>query len=143
MTDHERNLVRQAERFSLCDKARHDQTKQQQFDQSILSLDWPDENGKVRDYSDCGRQARKLYRSLDREHDMNEKWKLFSNALEKLNGHPELKKTLWAILEHREKSERKMRRFRIREKIFFALRIKAHAYFERRRDLANLLKIPN
>ena len=141
MTDHEKALVAKSEKWGYVDDVRHDQTKQRVFEQAFLSLDWPDENGTMRDYGEGGRQARKLYRYLDREHDMNEKWKLFSNALEKLNGHPELEKTLWAILEHREKSERKMRRFRIREKIFFALKIKASTYTMRREELKNLLQI--
>ena len=118
MTDHEKALVAQSEKWGNVNEIEHDQTKQRQFEQSFLSIDWTDENGKARDYSYGGREARKLYRKLDLPYDRMVKWKLFSAALDKLKGHPELQETLWAILEHREKSERLMRRFKIRRKIF-------------------------
>ena len=49
----------------MCDDARHDQTQQRTFERGFLSLDVPDEDGVIYDYGDCGREMRRMLRSLD------------------------------------------------------------------------------
>ena len=131
MTAHERNLVRQSEKFAAADKARHDQTRQRKFEQFFLSLDWANEEGLYIDYGDGGRQMRALVRKLDEPFWNRVRELRFWNALYRLRDYPELQKTLRAI-----------RRYRVRRKIFSALQIKANVYRERFSQLTKILKIP-
>ena len=132
MTAHERNLVRQSEKFAAANKALHDQTRQRKFEQSFLSLDWTNEEGSRFDYCDGGRQMRALVRKLDEPFWNRVRELRFWNALYKLRDYPELQTTLRAI-----------RRYRVRQKIFSALQIKANVYRERFSQLTKILKILN
>ena len=120
MTEHERNLVRRAERFARIDEVRHDQTAQRKFERTFLSLDWVGAEDSGFDYGDGGRQMRALVRKLDapwREHVREHR---FQSAMWKLRRHPELQKTLRAI-----------RHYIKCEKIFSALQIKAEVHEKR------------
>ena len=132
MTAHERNLVRQSEKFAAANKALHDQTRQQKFEQSFLSLDWTNEEGSRFDYCDGGRQMRALVRKLDEPFWNRVRELRFWNALYKLRDYPELQTTLRAI-----------RRYRVRRKIFSALQIKAETYRKRFFQVTKILKILN
>ena len=134
MTAHERNLVRQAEKFAAANKALHDQTRQQKFEQSFLSLDWADEEGSGFDYGDGGRQMRALVRKLDEPYWNRVRELRFRRALYALRKYPELQTTLLAI--------RRLRNLP-RRKIFSALQIKANVYRERFSQLTKILKILN
>ena len=120
------------------DEARHDRTRQRLFEQSMVSLDHPDENGDLYDYGDCNRAARRMFRELDaeyrekviepyREHQRN---LAFWRALHALKDYPELQTTLRAI-----------RRYRVREKIFSALKIRGETYEKRLFRVREILKI--
>ncbi|MBQ4198335.1 MAG: hypothetical protein II649_00490 [Kiritimatiellae bacterium] len=130
MTQRERNLVRRSEKFAKANECVHDKTLQRRFELRFLSLDCPDANGDMRDYGDCGRAARRLFASLDEPFRRHVRELRFREALRKLERHPELQKTLVAI-----------RRFRQRQKIFSALKIKANVYRERFSQLTKLLEI--
>ena len=96
----------------------------------MLSLDRPDANGNLRDYGDCGRAARRMFRELDAAYHEHIREMRFWNALYRLRDYPELQKTLRAI-----------RRYRVRQKIFSALQIGAGTYRERFSQLTQILKI--
>lgn len=133
MTAHERNLVRQSEKFAKCDEVRHDKTQQRQFEQNFYSLEWALDEMTGFDYGDGGRQMRALVRKLDEPFWNRVRELRFRRALYALRKHPELQTTLLAI-----------RRFRNlpRRKIFSALQIKANVYRERFSQLTKILKIP-
>ena len=123
-------LVERSERFAAAEEARRAQTRQGRFEAGFLSLDWIDAKGDLRDYGDCGRAERQLFRQLDtpfREHVRELRWWRAMNALK---GRPKLQRTLRAI-----------RRHRVREKIFSALKIGAGTYRERFSQLTQILKI--
>ena len=107
MTAREKNLVRRAERFAAANACAHDQTRQRRFERRFLSLDCPDANGNLRDYGDCGRAARRMFRELDAPYHAHVRELRFRRALYLLRGYPELQKTLLAI-----------RRFQRRQKFF-------------------------
>ena len=130
MTAQEKNLVRRAEKFDNANAYAHDQTRQRRFERRFLSLDRPDADGNPFDYGDCGREARKLYRKLDAPYWERVRKHRFQSALRKLKRHPELKRTLRAILRYEE-----------REKIFSALKIGANVYRERFSQLTKILGI--
>ena len=130
MTDHEKALVAQSEKWGYVDDVRHDQTKQREFEQAFLSLECPDAQGNRYDYGDCGRGAKRLFIALDAPYWEHVKMLRFWNALYKLRRYPELQKTLRAIRTHR-----------VRRKIFSALKIKAEVYRQRLFQLTDLLQI--
>jgi hypothetical protein len=120
------------------DEARHDRTRQRLFEQSMVSLDRPDENGDLYDYGDCNRAARRMFRELDAEYREkviepyreHQRELAFWRALHALKDHPELQTTLRAI-----------RRYRVREKIFSALKIRGETYEKRLFRVREILKI--
>ena len=121
------------------DEAELDQTRQRAFEQSILSPDRPDEDGNLYDYGDYGRAAKRMFREMDAEYreKVIEPYRqhksdlAFWRALHALKDHPELQTTLRAI-----------RRYRVREKIFSALKIGAETYEKRFSRVREILKIP-
>ena len=108
------------------------------FEQSMVSLDRPDENGDLYDYGDCNRAARRMFRELDAEYreKVIEPYReqqrnlAFWRALHALKNYPELQTTLRAI-----------RRYRVREKIFSALKIRGETYEKRLSRVREILKI--
>jgi hypothetical protein len=120
------------------DEARHDRTRQRLFEQSMISIDHPDENGDLYDYGDCNRAARRMFRELDAEYREkviepyreHQRELAFWRALHALKDHPELQTTLRAI-----------RRYRVREKIFSALKIRGETYEKRLFRVREILKI--
>ena len=120
------------------DEARHDRTRQRLFEQSMISIDHPDENGDLNDYGDCNRAARRMFRELDAEYREkviepyreHQRELAFWRALHALKDHPELQTTLRAI-----------RRYRVREKIFSALKIRGETYEKRLFRVREILKI--
>ena len=134
----EKGLMVRALHCNMKDEAQHDRTRQRLFEQSMVSLDRPDENGDLYDYGDCNRAARRMFRELDaeyrekviepyREHQRN---LAFWRALHALKNYPELQTTLRAI-----------RRYRVREKIFSALKIRGETYEKRLFRVREILKI--
>ena len=134
----ERGLAVCALRCNMADEVRQDKTRQRRFESSMLSLDAPDANGNMYDYGDCNRAARRMFRELDaeyrekviepyREHQRN---LAFWRALHALKNYPELQTTLRAI-----------RRYRVREKIFSALKIRGETYEKRLFRVREILKI--
>ena len=130
MTDHEKALVAQSEKWGNVDDVRHDQTKQREFEQAFLSLDCPDAQGNRYDYGDCGRGAKRLFIALDAPYWEHVKMLRFRNALYKLRRYPRLQTTLRAIRTHR-----------LRRKIFSALKIKAEVYEKRFLRVLEILQI--
>ena len=104
----------------------------------LVSLDRPDENGDLYDYGDCNRAARRMFRELDAEYreKVIEPYReqqrnlAFWRALHALKNYPELQTTLRAI-----------RRYRVREKIFSALKIRGETYEKRLSRVREILKI--
>ena len=134
----EKGLMVRTLHCNMKDEAQHDRTRQRLFEQSMVSLDRPDENGDLYDYGDCNRAARRMFRELDaeyrekviepyREHQRN---LAFWRALHALKNYPELQTTLRAI-----------RRYRVREKIFSALKIRGETYEKRLFRVREILKI--
>ena len=131
MTQRERNLVRRSEKFAKANECVHDKTLQRRFELRFLSLDCPDANGDMRDYGDCGRAARRLFASLDEPFRRHVRELRFREALRKLVRRKQADAALLVAI----------RRFRQRQKIFSALKIKANVYRERFSQLTKLLEI--
>ena len=120
------------------DEARHDRTRQRLFEQSMISIDHPDENGDLYENGDCNRESRRMFRELDAEYREkviepyreHQRELAFWRALHALKDHPELQTTLRAI-----------RRYRVREKIFSALKIRGETYEKRLFRVRKILKI--
>jgi hypothetical protein len=114
------------------DEARHDRTRQRLFEQSMVSLDRPDENGDLYDYGDCNRAARRMFREIDAPvHEHFRRLRL-RQALYRLRKYPELQATLKAIFKYR---------FLPRQKIFSALKIRGETYEKRLFRVREILKI--
>ena len=134
----ETGLMVRALHCDMKDEAEHDQTRQRLFEQDMISLDHPDENGDLYDYGDCNRAARRMFRELDAEYREkviepyreHQRELAFWRALHALKDHPELQTTLRAI-----------RRYRVREKIFSALKIRGETYEKRLFRVREILKI--
>ena len=126
----DKGLVVTASRRNLANDVAHDQTRQRNFERSFRSLDWPDDNGDMWDYGDCGRAMRLMLRAIDAPYWEHVRELRFWNALYKLRNYPELQRTLRAI-----------RRHRVRRKIFSALKIGAETYEKRFRRVREILGI--
>ena len=135
----EKGLMVRALHCDMKDEAEHDQTRQRAFEQSMLSLDHPDEDGNLYDYGDCNRAARRMFRELDAEYrekviEPYRKYQRelrFKAALYQLRNRPELQATLRAI-----------RLYKKKEKIFSALKIRGETYEMRLSRVREILKIP-
>ena len=128
----EKGLMVRALHCNMKDEAQHDRTRQRLFEQSMVSLDRPDENGDLYDYGDCNRAARRMFRELDAPvHEHFRKLRL-RQALYRLRKYPELQATLKAIYKYR---------FLPRQKIFSALKIRGETYKQRFFQLTKILKI--
>ena len=135
----EKGLMIRALHCEMKDEAKHDQTRQRAFEQNMLSLDHPDEDGNLYDYGDCNRAAKRMFRKMDAEYrekviEPYRKYQRelrFKAALYRLRMHPELQVTLRAIRLHKKK-----------EKIFSALKIGAETYEMRLSGVREILKIP-
>ena len=133
----EKGLMIRALHCDMKDEAKHDQTRQRLFEQNMLSLDHPDEDGNLYDYGDCNRAAKRMFRKMDAEYrekviEPYRKYQRelrFKAALYRLRMHPELQVTLRAIRLHKKK-----------EKIFSALKIGAETYEKRFSELSKILK---
>ena len=129
-------LVRWSEHCAAVDEARHDQTRQRQFEQKFLSTDWVNEYEDTFEQDDGGRAVERLVDQLDapflpvfRRMRRHRRERRFRQALHALRDYPELAQTLRAI-----------RRLRRREKIFSALKIRPETYRKRFSDLTKILK---
>ena len=135
----EKGLMVRALHCDMKDEAEHDQTRQRAFEQSMLSLDHPDEDGNLYDYGDCSRAAKRMFREMDAEYRekviepyrQHKRDLAFWRALHAFKDHPELQTTLRAI-----------RRYRVREKIISALKIGAETDEKRFFRVREILKIP-
>ena len=134
----EKGLMVRALHCNMKDEAQHDRTRQRLFEQSMVSLDRPDENGDLYDYGDCNRAARRMFRELDAEYrekviEPYRKYQRelrFKAVLYQLRNHPELQATLRAI-----------RLYKKKEKIFSALKIRGETYEMRLSRVREILKI--
>ena len=132
LSAHEKGVMIRALHCDMKDEAKHDQTRQRTFEQNMLSLDHPDEDGDLYDYGDCNRAARRMFRELDAPvHEHFRRLRL-RQALYRLRKYPELQATLKAIYKYR---------FLPRQKIFSALKIRGETYRRRFSDLTKILKI--
>ena len=135
----EKGLMIRALHCEMKDEAKHDQTRQRAFEQNMLSLDHPDEDGNLYDYGDCNRAAKRMFRKMDAEYrekviEPYRKYQRelrFKAALYRLRMHPELQVTLRAIRLHKKK-----------EKIISALKIRGETYEMRLSRVREILKIP-
>ena len=128
----EKGLMVRALHCNMKDEAQHDRTRQRLFEQSMVSLDRPDENGDLYDYGDCNRAARRMFREIDAPvHEHFRRLRL-RQALYRLRKYPELQATLKAIYRYR---------FLPRQKIFSALKIRGETYKQRFFQLTKILKI--
>lgn len=126
----DKGLVVTATRRGLANDVAHDKTKQRSFERGFLSLDHPDEDGNMWDYGDCGREMRKMLRSLDADYRERVRSLRFTTALDALDGHPALQDTLWAIC-----------RFRKRRRIAAALGIPVGIYAKRFTRICRMLGV--
>ena len=134
----EKGLMVRALHCNMKDEAKHDRTCQRLFEQSMVSLDRPDENGDLYDYGDCNRAARRMFRELDAEYrekviEPYRKYQRelrFKAALYQLRNHPELQATLRAIRLYKKKGKK-----------ISALKIRGETYRKRLSDLTQILKI--
>ena len=118
--------------YDMIDEVDHDRPHQRIFEQKMISIDHPDENGDLYDYGDCNRAARRMFRELDAPvHEHFRRLRL-RQALYRLRKYPELQATLKAIYKYR---------FLPRQKIFSALKIRGETYRRRFSDLTKILKI--
>ena len=101
----EKGLVVTAATRGLINDAAHDQTHQRKFERGFRSIDQPDEDGNLYDYSDCGRDMRRMFRALDALYWECVRELRFAAALDALDGHPALRRTLRAIRRHRRRDE--------------------------------------
>ena len=128
----EKGLMVRALHCNMKDEAEHDQTRQRAFEQSMLSLDHPDEDGDLYDYGDCNRAAKRMFREIDAPvHEHFRRLRL-RQALYRLRKYPELQATLKAIYKYR---------FLPRQKIFSALKIRGETYEKRFQRVRQILKI--
>ena len=128
----EKGLMVRALHCNMKDEAQHDRTRQRLFEQSMVSLDHPDENGDLYDYGDCNRAARRMFRELDAPvHEHFRRLRL-RQALYRLRKYPELQATLKAIYKYR---------FLPRQKFFSALKIRGETYEKRLFRVREILKI--
>ena len=97
----EKGLMVRALHCNMKDEAKHDRTRQRLFEQSMVSLDRPDENGDLYDYGDCNRAARRMFRELDAPVHEHFRMLRLRQALYKLRKYPELQATLKAIYKYR------------------------------------------
>ena len=129
----EKGLMVRALHCNMKDEAQHDRTRQRLFEQSMLSLDHPDEDGNLYDYGDCSRAAKRMFREMDEPVNEHFRWLKLRRALYKLRQYPELQATLKAIFKYR---------FQPRQKIFSALKIGGETYEKRFSRVREILKIP-
>ena len=101
----EKGTVALSVKRSFANDAEHDNTLQRKFERGFISLDSPDEDGRLYDYGDCGREMRKMLRDLDGPYREHVREQRFAAALDALDGHPELQRTLRAIRRHRERRQ--------------------------------------
>ena len=127
LTAKERGYLVRSVKNTLLDEVRHDQTMQRRFERSFLSLDAPDEDGHVPEYSFGNRELNHMVRELDRPYREHVRERRFAAALWKLRAHPALCRTLRAIRTHRR-----------RERIIAALGITKETYRQR---LAELMRV--
>ena len=128
----EKGLMVRALHCNMKDEAKHDRTRQRLFEQSMVSLDRPDENGDLYDYGDCNRAAKRMFREIDAPvHEHFRRLRL-CQALYRLRKYPELQATLKAIYKYR---------FLPRQKIFSALKIRGETYEKRLFRVREILKI--
>ena len=128
----EKGLMVRALHCNMKDEAQHDRTRQRLFEQSMVSLDRPDENGDLYDYGDCNRAAKRMFREMDEPVNEHFRWLKLRRALYKLRQYPELQATLKAIFKYR---------FQPRQKIFSALKIGGETYEKRFSRVREILKI--
>ena len=133
LSAHEKGVMIRALHCDMKDEAKHDQTRQRTFEQNMLSLDHPDEDGNLYDYGDCGRAAKRMFREMDEPVNEHFRWLKLRRALYKLRQYPELQATLKAIFRYR---------FQPRQKIFSALKIGRETYEKRFSRVREILKIP-
>ena len=128
----EKGLMVRALHCNMKDEAQHDRTRQRLFEQSMVSLDRPDENGDLYDYGDCNRAAKRMFREIDAPvHEHFRRLRL-RQTLYRLRKYPELQATLKAIYKYR---------FLPRQKIFSALEIRGETYKMRLSRVWEILKI--
>ena len=127
LTARERGYLVRSVKNALSDEVRHDQTLQRKFERSFLSLDAPDNEDRVREYSFGNRELNHMVRELDRPYWEQVHERRFAAALWKLRVHPALCRTLRAIRTHRR-----------RERIIAALGITKETYRQR---LAELMRV--
>ena len=130
LTAREKGLVVTDTKRRLVNEAMHDQTRQRRFERKFLSLEFPKDDGLPYDYSFGNREVNRMIRALDATQREHTRELRFWNALYRLRKYPELQSTLRAI-----------RRFRVRQKIISALKIKGEVYDMRLSRVRTLLKI--
>jgi len=116
-------------RREAANAARDDQTRQRRFERGFLSADVPNGDGEAHDHGDGGRAVGRIVGALDAPLLARARERRWQAALARLSDRPELRRTLVAI-----------RRFREREKIISALRIKTGTYRERLSQLTKIFK---
>ena len=124
LSNQERGYLVRSVANALADEVRHDQTLQRRFERSFLSLDAPDEDGNMREYSFGSREMNRMVRELDAPYREHVRELRFRRALWKLRAHPALCHTLRAIRTHRR-----------RKRIIAALGLARETYRQRLTEL--------
>ena len=80
----EKGTVALSVKRSFANDAEHNNTLQRKFERGFISLDSPDEDGRLYDYGDCGREMRKMLRALDEPYREHVRELHFAAALERI-----------------------------------------------------------
>ena len=97
-------LLRRVEHNRIVDEARHDQTRQREFERRFESRDLPDSRAARADASDGGRSVRRIEIGLDADYHRERRERLIRKAAAGLNG--TLKRILWGIFRGKNRAER-------------------------------------
>ena len=138
LSPHEKGTLIKALHWDMIDEARHNASKKGKLENNHHSLDFPYENGIRYEYTNGRFDVDRMVYEMDAEYRekviepyrQHKREKRFWNAIYALRNYPELQTTLRAI-----------RRYRVREKIISALKIKGGTYRERFSQLTQILKI--
>ena len=138
LSPHEKGTLIKALHWDMIDEARHNASKKGKRENNHHSLDFPYENGIRYEYTNGRFDVDRMVYEMDAEYRekviepyrQHKREKRFWNAIYALRNYPELQTTLRAI-----------RRYRVREKIISALKIKGETYRKRFSDLTQILKI--
>ena len=138
LSPHDKGTLIKALHWDMIDEARHNASKKGKRENNHHSLDFPYENGIRYEYTNGRFDVDRMVYEMDAEYRekviepyrQHKRKKRFWNAIYALRNYPELQTTLRAI-----------RRYRVREKIISALKIRGETYEKRFSRVREILEI--